>query len=423
MITDSNILSLDEIANPAYQRNNGKGASNLKAIWAAIDRKQAQLQMEVFGELNDKLLDITKEKAKVMGQDKVAIPHNICNAGNDKLPANVLVINMSSSLMCPSFYFGICTITNGACYAQRAENQYPETRMQRQQTDIMHTQLLQMYQKGNKKPMQDYFRLIEHYIQLGNAYADNVYKDRVAELEHDARVYNVPVEANEINRARRIADQYKIQHIRLNETGDFQCQLAVDLWAQFADKIKQKYQIQTHAYTARNLNFEKAGKLMSINYSHESKHMNENRRKFQAIDADLWESLRGGDKVNKKTHQPEPLGQKGDVFFYKCPCERGATHCDECQVCFHPNLTEHPYTIFVKYHGILAANGLKNLFTQSEVSRVVEKLKEHGWLTDEEYDIYASKHNQDRLADMSNKIQNQRQAPPRPRGKAAKEKS
>ena len=54
---DSTIINLDEIANPAYQRNNGT-ASNLKAIWQAIDRKQAQLQIDIFGELNDKLGDI-----------------------------------------------------------------------------------------------------------------------------------------------------------------------------------------------------------------------------------------------------------------------------------------------------------------------------------------------------------------------------
>lgn len=415
---DSTIINLDEIANPAYQRNNGT-ASNLKAIWQAIDRKQAQLQIEIFGELNDKLGDIAAEKAKVMGQDKVAIPNNICNAGNDKLPANVLVINMSSSLMCPSYYFGICTITNGACYAQRAENQYPETRVQRQQTDIMHTQMLQMYQKGNKTPMRDYFRLIEHYIQLGHAYADNLYREKVKELQHLERVNGKSYGEGALASIKDLCDSYKIQHIRLNETGDFQCQLAVDLWAKFADKINRKYGIQTHAYTARNLDFTEAGKHMSINYSHDSKNMNENPRKFQAISTELWESLQGGDKVDHKTHQPI-LGKKGSIFFYKCPCERGATHCDECQVCFNKNTTGEPYTIFVKYHGMLAANGLKNLFKQSEVSRVVEKLREHGWLTDEEFDIYSSDHNQERLADLSQKIDNQRQAPVRQRGKAKK---
>ena len=118
-----NNLILNEAENVAYNRSNAR-EPNLKAIWAAIDSKQKMLQQEVFGELSEKIYDITIEKAKSMGEEYMQIPNNICNAGNDKLPSSVLIINMSSSLMCPSYYLGICTITNGACYAQRAENQY-----------------------------------------------------------------------------------------------------------------------------------------------------------------------------------------------------------------------------------------------------------------------------------------------------------
>ena len=118
-----NKLVINEAENIAYNRKNANEA-NLKAIWAAIDRKQKILQDEVFGNLSEKLYDITVEKAKSMGEEFLNVPKNICNAGNDKLPASVLIINMSSSLMCPSYYLGLCTITNGACYAQRAENQY-----------------------------------------------------------------------------------------------------------------------------------------------------------------------------------------------------------------------------------------------------------------------------------------------------------
>ena len=117
-----NNLIISEAENVAYNRNNAN-EPNLKAIWDAIDRKQKILQDEVFGELSEKIYDITVEKAKSMGEKFMEVPKNICNAGNDKLPSSVLIINMSSSLMCPSYYLGICTITNGACYAQRAENQ------------------------------------------------------------------------------------------------------------------------------------------------------------------------------------------------------------------------------------------------------------------------------------------------------------
>ena len=113
-------LVISEVENVAYNRKNANEA-NLKAIWAAIDRKQKILQDEVFGKLSEKIYDITVEKAKSMGKEFMNVPKNICNAGNNKLPSSVLIINMSSSLMCPSYYLGICTITNGACYAQRAE--------------------------------------------------------------------------------------------------------------------------------------------------------------------------------------------------------------------------------------------------------------------------------------------------------------
>lgn len=182
-----NNLIISEAENVAYNRNNAN-EPNLKAIWDAIDRKQKILQDEVFGELSEKIYDITVEKAKSMGEEFMEVPKNICNAGNDKLPSSVLIINMSSSLMCPSYYLGICTITNGACYAQRAENQYSakdksSVLTNRWKTDLMHTQMLQQYQHGNKKPMRDYFNLIETYIQLGNAYSENLYKKEYQKMQ------------------------------------------------------------------------------------------------------------------------------------------------------------------------------------------------------------------------------------------------
>ena len=141
---------ITEEANPAYNRSNNS-AANVKAIWAAIDKKQKELYDYVFGALSGKIYDITEEKARVMSQsfgtdyNFIQIPKTICSAGNDKLPPNVLIINMSSSLMCPSYYLGTCTIKNCACYAQRAENQYSSTDSEsvltnRWKTDLMHTQ-------------------------------------------------------------------------------------------------------------------------------------------------------------------------------------------------------------------------------------------------------------------------------------------
>lgn len=407
-----NKLVINEAENVAYNRKNAKDA-NMKAIWAAIDRKQKILQDEVFGQLNGKLYDITVEKAKSMGEEFLNVPKNICNAGNDKLPSSVLIINMSSSLMCPSYYLGICTITNGACYAQRAENQYSSKDKSsvlttRWKSDLMHTQMLQQYQNGNKKPMRDYFNLIETYIQLGNAYSENLYKKEYEKMK--ARLGRELTD-EEKNFLRIQQSENKITDVRINETGDFQCQLAVNLWAKFADKIKRKYGINTHAYTARNLDFSQASKSMAINPSHEGINLgNAQPRMFKAVGDKFYNSLQGGDQV--KDRQPI-LGEVNGKFFYKCPCSRGETHCDQCGVCFAKNQTGKPYTIYVKYHGLVAANGFKNLFKKNEVEGVIEKLYQNGWITEEEYQSYISPKNQNFLDKISANIQKQRDAKPK----------
>ena len=402
-----NNLIISEAENVAYNRNNAN-EPNLKAIWSAIDRKQKILQDEVFGELSEKIYDITVEKAKSMGEEFMEVPKNICNAGNDKLPSSVLIINMSSSLMCPSYYLGICTITNGACYAQRAENQYSakdksSVLTNRWKTDLMHTQMLQQYQHGNKKPMKDYFNLIETYIQLGNAYSENLYKKEYQKMQMRLGRELTPEEKNFL---RIQQSENKITDIRLNETGDFQCQLAVNLWGKFADKIKKKYGINTHAYTARNLDFSNVSKSIAINPSHEGINLGDAKpRMFKAVGDTFYNSLEGGDKVDNR--QPV-LGMVNGKYFYKCPCSRGETHCDMCGFCFDKNKTGKPYTIYVKYHGLVAANGFKNLFKKDEVEKVIEKLHENGWITEKEYQSYISPKNQNFLDSISKKIDKQR---------------
>ena len=402
-----NNLIISEAENVAYNRNNAN-EPNLKAIWNAIDRKQKILQDEVFGELSEKIYDITVEKAKSMGEEFMEVPKNICNAGNDKLPSSVLIINMSSSLMCPSYYLGICTITNGACYAQRAENQYSakdksSVLSNRWKTDLMHTQMLQQYQHGNKKPMKDYFNLIETYIQLGNAYSENLYKKEYQKMQMRL---GRELTQEEKNFLRIQQSENKITDIRINETGDFQCQLAVNLWAKFADKIKRKYGISTHAYTARNLDFSNVSKSIAINPSHEGINLGDAKpRMFKAVGDKFYNSLEGGDKVENR--QPV-LGVVNGKYFYKCPCSRGETHCDMCGVCFDKNKTGKPYTIYVKYHGFVAANGFKNLFKKDEVEKVIEKLHENGWITEKEYQSYISPKNQNFLDSISKKIDKQR---------------
>lgn len=397
-------LIIVEAENLAYDRFRANG-NNIKAIWDEIDRKQKILQDEVFGELSDRIYNITVEKAKQMGQEYMEIPRNMFRAGNDKLPEGVLVVNMSSSLMCPSYYLGLCTITNGACYAQRSENQYSDTVLpNRWKTDLMHTQMLQQYQNKNKKPMRDFFRLVELYIQLGNAYAENLYRKEVEELTYR---YGRELTDVEKNLLRVQQSKTKITDIRLNETGDFQCQLAVNLWDKFAAKVKRKYGINTHAYTARNLDFSNV-KNIAINASHTGINLGKTpMRMFKAVSDDVYNKLVGGDKV--RNGQPELAMKEDGTYFYKCPCRKGHNTCDRCGVCFNKNETGKPYTIFVRYHDMkTAVNGFKNLFKKSEIENVMKRLYENGWITEEEYKSYMSSNNQNFLNKTSKNIENQR---------------
>ena len=398
-----NMLLLSEENNNAFDRKKVNG-DNMKAIWAEIDRKQKELHNNLFGELSDKLYDITIEKAKAMGDKYLRVPNTICTAGNDKLPENVLIINMSSSLMCPSFYLGLCTIKNGACYAQRDENRLTNTvTPNRWQTDLMHTQMLQQYKSGNKNAFRIYFGLIEKYIQLANAYSENLYKKELARINRQyLKLYKREMTENEKNVLKIQYMKHKISDVRLNETGDFQCQLAVDLWTKFAMKIKKKYNINTHAYTARNLDFSNASKHMAINPSHKGINVGSyNTRMFKAVDNSKFNSL---EWCELNGNQPILKVDDKGVYYYKCPCDNNNTKCDECGVCFAKNETGKPYTIFVKYHGITAANGLKSLFKKDEVSNVIERLYANGWITDDEYENYNSEANQSHLDRLSSKI-------------------
>lgn len=401
-------MILDEEDNPAYRRRK-RMPSNLKAIWDAIDRKQSEIQEMVFGELGEKLDGIALEKAKAMGMEYAHVPTNLVSAGNSKLPPDVLIVNMSSSLMCPSFYLGLCTITNGSCYAQNGENRHSNSVIPKLwPTDIMTTQMLQNYQKGNKAPIRAYFSLIEHYIQLGNAYATNAFKREIKSLE---AVYGRTITKEEKNVLKMVYSKYRIREIRVNESGDFHCQLAVDLWSKFADKVFKKYGINVHAYTARHLDVSNISDHMAVNASNANvKQGNTPSRTFIAVSDEKYNSLKGGNKTNG--YGQPILGRLSDgKFFYKCPCSKDDPQCDICRVCFNKNTRGVPYTIYVKYHGVKSANGLKNLFKKSEVENVIKKMEEYGWVESNEMKKYNSKSNQERLNTLSKNIDAKKSEP------------
>lgn len=415
------INNLFEDDNPAFSRSNAKKYNGVSELWELIDKKQKELHNAVFGELGDKLDSLTIEKSKLMGKQYLSIPNVMCHAGNQKLPENVLIINMSSSLMCPSFYLGLCRITNGACYAQRAENQYTTSVMpQRFQTDLMHTQMLTQYQKGNKDPMRQYFRLIELYIQLANKYATEECRNIISNTESKLRRKLTKEEKDFVT---MINSKNKITDVRLNETGDFHCQLAVNLWAKFAKKIKRKYGIDTHAYTARNLDFSKASNYINMNYSHEGEYDNENvkPRFFRAVKDAYYNNL-PETGIDENFQPILGTNEKGEKY-YKCPCGQDESACDKCGVCFKKNTTGCEYTIFVKYHGLKNASGLKSAYTQNEIKPIVDMYKQNGWTTEKESEKSDSNQTKEKLDIFSKNVERLRNADKKKKEKPKKTKT
>lgn len=396
------IDTLNEANNIAFDR--AKATEGMKQIWNIIDQKQKRLYDIVFGELSDKLDELTLQKSKLMGPEFLDIPSVICRAGNEKLPEGVLIVNMSSSLMCPSFYLGLCEIKKGACYAQRAENQYTNNVLpQRFKTDLMHTQMLRQYQKGNKTPMKEYFRIIELYIQLANKYATDECNKVIKLLEAKKRR---PLSKEEREIIIYEHSKNKITDVRLNETGDFHCQLAVDLWTKFAKKIKQKYGISTHAYTARNLDFTNASEYINMNYSHKGNYDSEHQkpRFFQAVSDSKYDSLPDV-KLDENGNPMLGTDNKGRKY-YKCPCSETESKCDLCGICFRPNETGESYVIYVKLHGQKNATGLKRGFTTKEIKPIIDTYNKLGWTTDTE----KGKTNKKSLKDFSTNVERLRNA-------------
>jgi hypothetical protein len=259
--------------------------------------------------------------------------------------------------------------------------------------------MLQNYQKGDKSSVRAYFSLIEHYIQLGNAYSTNALKREIRRLE---AINGRPLTKEEKNGLKMTATKYKIREIRVNESGDFHCQLAVDLWSKFADKVFKKYGIKVHAYTARHLDVSNVSDNMAVNASNKSvKQGNLPSRTFFAVSDEKYNSLKGGDKA---MYGRPILGKNADGYFYKCPCSKDDPQCDVCRVCFKKNTNGVPYTIYVRYHGVKSANGLKKLFTKSEVEDVIAQMQEQGWIESDEMEKYNSKEHQSRLSALSDKV-------------------
>lgn len=142
--------------------------------------------------------------------------------GNTKLPKSTAIFNMGSAHNCPSRHRGLCTFSEGECYAFKAEIQYPDCEPYRTR------------QEGVWRTFPAY--------SLALAFLDSFKRKR-----------------------------HEITKLRLNESGDFWTQACVDKAEKIARILADKG-IVTYAYTHRSdLDFSniKALRLRGSNFKRE----------------------------------------------------------------------------------------------------------------------------------------------------------
>lgn len=157
--------------------------------------------------------------------------------GNRKLPAETLIVNITSAKNCPSDKCGFCNI-NDKCYAKKCERIYKN------------------YLNKNlviEECMKSWS--IEQLIEILTVYIQNSPK--------------------------------QIKYIRLNEAGDFIDQLNVNSWSTIAKYMYTHFGIKTYCYTCReDLDFSCC--YFTINAS--SQKINA-KRYFLCVDKNKFENL------------------------------------------------------------------------------------------------------------------------------------
>lgn len=139
--------------------------------------------------------------------------------GNKKLPKSTYIVNLSSSGLCPGRALGTCNHCN-ICYAQKAEKQYKEGTI--------------------------LYRLLQT-IRWQDLKAKEI--------------------ANQLLTVSDNAKINKMQHLRLNESGDAFTQKDIKKMSKIAN-ILAKENIPTYTYTSRyDLNWNKKSKNLIVNGS------------------------------------------------------------------------------------------------------------------------------------------------------------
>ena len=320
-----------------------------KQIWGDIDDKEKR-RIEKEYTKNSFQYNINKDKPE-LGKRKASIEAEIKGSvfpfGNVKLSHSVLIINMTSAKNCPSASF--CPIGKSACYAYSDEQLRQDYYKRNVRNELM-------FDRARENPAKwpYIFWFIKQYIE------------------------------------KAIDSGLAINHIRLNEAGDFKTIADVENFDKFAEEVKREYGIETHAYTANKKLIDALSKVKNININASIPDITGEKvyRHFYGIPEEVLNNM--PDTSLQSIAVPLLGIDEKYGYYYKCPCDISAgAKCFKCQVCWlakpgiGPKGEEVPrFKVLCAIHGKgktnynpEVADKKRNLSKKEQVDNIGDKVK------------------------------------------------
>ena len=241
--------------------------------------------------------------------------------GNVKLSDQVLIINLTSALHCPSAKF--CPIGKNVCYAFGDEKRREAYWQRNARNEIMFDMA-----RENPAKWKYIFWFIRKYIE------------------------------------KTLNSGHIIKHLSLNEAGDFKTPEDIRRFDEFAAELKRDYDIDTHAYTANKNLIDAISQVKNININASIPDIQGEKvlRHFYGVQDEILAQLPDTPLRDIATPELQEGGRWG--LYYKCPCDIAAgAKCYNCQVCWlakpgiAPNGELVPqFNVLCKIHGVSKSN-------------------------------------------------------------------
>ena len=207
--------------------------------------------------------------------------------GNHKLPADTMIVNLTSAFNCPSLN---CPLRQGVCYAGKGEKQYKHSELRNLRNQYTFEYLT----------VKEILQLLDMYIKAAPA---------------------------------------KIHNIRISENGDFKSQEVVDFCDKLAGHVYAKYGIRTTCYTHQRFDFTNCNNMI-VNSSLPREaikgadrnylvmlddRVKDKKGKEKKVGNKEFDSLIGDGKIHTR------INKRGEEeYYFKCSCD-----CKLCNFCYN----------------------------------------------------------------------------------------